>query len=106
MGKHSAPEVAVLTGGGGGSGGHLGVTNLTPPTATQVVHPWKSTVRSAFQFIIGLAALIPFIATSLPPVAAIGVVVGVAATITRIMAVPQVNDFLLLHVPWLAADKT
>ena len=75
------------------------------PDATQELHPWKTTVRTAFQLIVGLAAILPFIADDLGATApwAVGVV-GVAAAVTRVMALPQVEDFLEDHFPWLAAQ--
>lgn len=79
---------------------------LTPASATQVQHPWKATVRTVFQFLVALAALAPFVAGALPPVAAVGTFLAGAAVVTRVMAMPQVNEFLLRFVPWLAADKT
>ena len=74
-------------------------------TPTQVAHPWRATVRTVVQVTVALAALLPFIieavglSTSLPIVAG---VLAVAAAITRVAALPQVEDFLSRFVPWLA----
>ena len=74
------------------------------PTTTQETHPWKATIRTAFQMLVGLAAIVPIlvedVAASTPYVAAI---VAVAAAITRIMAHPAVESFLEDHLPWLSA---
>lgn len=73
---------------------------------TQVQAPWTTTVRSAFQALVGLAAMFPFIVeASGVPEGAAWVVVGTAISgaVTRIMALPQVNDFLRRFIPWLAA---
>lgn len=76
---------------------------------SQVRHPWRATVRTAFALIVALAASwgliveaagidtgIPFIATSLT----------IAAAVTRIMALPAVDDLITRFLPFLAADDT
>lgn len=78
-------------------------------TPTQVRRPWRATVRSIFQFAIALATLLPFIAADVydnldqAPYSVVQVL-AVAATVTRVMALPQVEDFLQRHFPWLAAQ--
>ena len=82
------------------------------PEATQVAHPWKATLRTIVQVgiptVIALGIVIPQIidailagfGESLPPEATawfLGVAAAVTATagvITRIMALPLVNEFL------------
>lgn len=67
---------------------------------TQVAHPWRAAVRTAIQVIAGLAAAIPLIVPAiegdqpglLGPAGAVAV--GVAAAVTRVMAIPAVNDLL------------
>lgn len=77
---------------------------MTEPT--QVRHPLRATARTVFAFIVGLAALLPVVisaaglSTSLPWVAAALVVAG---AVTRIMAIPAVNDFLERFLPFLGA---
>ena len=78
------------------------------PQPTQVRRPWRATARTIFQAIVGLAVVLPFAvqATGVDPKAfpwLAGVLV-VAAGITRVMAVPQVNDWLGRFLPFLAAD--
>lgn len=78
---------------------------LAPGTPTQVAHPWRATIRTVIQAAIALAALAPFlidaigIDETLPIVAGI---LAVAAAITRVAALPQVDAFLERFVPWLA----
>lgn len=68
--------------------------------ATQTVHPWRATVRTALALVLPLLAGAPLIytaATGHDPAAAVGVagaVLAVAAGITRVMALPVVNDLL------------
>lgn len=74
--------------------------------ATQVRRPWRSTLRTAVQFLLGVAPLLPVIVgasgvdQSLPAVAA---ALALAAAITRIMSLPAVETFLQRYAPWLAA---
>lgn len=74
---------------------------------TQVRRPWRSTIRSAVQFGLALATLLPFIAAGVYQGDDYPVVVGqllvVASTATRVMALPQVENFLQHWAPWLAA---
>lgn len=73
---------------------------------TQTQHPWKATVRTAFQMLVGLAAILPLVLDDVAGAAPWAVaVVGVAATVTRVMAIPQVEDYLERHFPWLAASS-
>jgi len=78
---------------------------LAPGVPTQVAHPWRATIRTVIQAAIALAALAPFLIDAigldqtLPIVASI---LAVAAAITRIAALPQVNQFVERFVPWLA----
>ena len=77
-------------------------------TPTQVARPWRTTVRTVFQFVIALATLLPVLAAGVydgaETPAAVVHVLTVATTITRLMALPQVETFLRRWFPWLAAD--
>ncbi|WP_435744872.1 hypothetical protein [Nocardioides sp. SYSU DS0663] len=81
-------------------------------SATQVRRPWRATVRTVFQALVGLAALAPLIAggveeaTSydLDGVPFVVVALGAAAAVTRVMAIPEVEAFLRRFVPFLAAQ--
>ena len=75
---------------------------------TQVRRPWRATLRTVFQALVALAVMAPVLveATGLqadqwPWLAG---VLAVAAAITRIMALPQVEDFLARFIPFLAAQ--
>lgn len=78
-------------------------------TPTQVKHPVRATIRTVFQFVLALATLLPFIATGVysdadaAPVV-VGQVLTAAAVFTRVMALPQVEAFLYVWFPWLAAE--
>lgn len=78
-------------------------------TPTQVKRPWRATVRTVFQFVVALASLLPFVVAGVytdadAAPAVIGQVLAVAAAVTRVMAVPQVEDFLRRFAPFLAAE--
>lgn len=77
---------------------------MQPEQTTQSEHPWKATLRTVFQMLVGLAAIIPLVADDLGASAPWALaVVGVSAAITRVMALPAVEAFLEAHVPFLAA---
>lgn len=91
---------------GGPVGDQIGDSVVTV-TPTQVRRPWRSTARTTFQAIVALAAMFPIlVATSgLDPEALpwLAIPVAIAAALTRLMAVPQVEEFLRQFVPFLAA---
>lgn len=65
--------------------------------ATQVEFPWRTTVRTIIQAVIALAAAAPLLvaASGLDGGAAgVAVFVSVSAAVTRVMALPVVDDFL------------
>ncbi|WP_280378536.1 hypothetical protein [Nocardia wallacei] len=76
------------------------------PTASQVSHPWRATARTVLQLVVGLAVALPTLVglLDLPPSAGLTAALGVAAAITRVMAMPAVEAALRQWVPWLAAD--
>lgn len=78
-------------------------------TSTQSRHPARAVIRTVFAFVTSLALIVPVVVeatgldvNSFPWLAA---VVGVAALVTRVLAVPAVNEFLQRWVftSWLAA---
>jgi hypothetical protein len=81
---------------------------MTQPT--QVRRPWRTVVRSVFQGLVGAAAIAPFVyqaAAGEDPARAtglLGLALGIAAGLTRVMALPAVNAFLAKYVPFLAAE--
>lgn len=80
-------------------------------TPTQVRRPWRSTARTVFQALVGLAAIAPLIAAGveeatgydLDGVPFIVVALAAAAAVTRVMAVPGVEAWLRRFLPFLAA---
>ena len=69
--------------------------------------PWRATARTLFAALIGLASMwalvvealgldqgIPWVAASL----------AVTGAITRLMALPAVNNWLRQYIPWLAPE--
>lgn len=78
----------------------------TPTTQTQ--RPWRTVVRTVFQALIGLAALAPFVVDAAGlDTARLPWLLGflaVCAGITRVMALPQVEDWLGKYLRFLAAD--
>ena len=92
-------------------------------SATQAQYPWQAVIRTVVQ--VGIPAFLAF-AGLLPEIvlavvdqfgaqlpdgfrlwmlAVAAGVTGVAAVITRIMALPRAIDFARRYLPWLAPDK-
>ncbi|MFT4471689.1 hypothetical protein ACMX2H_17450 [Arthrobacter sulfonylureivorans] len=69
---------------------------------TQSSNPWRATLRTVIQWIVGLAAMAPVIYSAImqaDPAQATGaaaIALGITAAITRVMALPQVNAVLEL----------
>lgn len=76
-------------------------------TPTQTQHPWRATLRTLFAAIVAVAAAWGLIVEAagidqtIPVVAAS---LTFAAGITRVMALPAVNDLIARFLPWLAAE--
>lgn len=75
--------------------------------STQTRYPWRAVARTMFAFVVGLAATwaaivqaagvdetAPIVASSLT----------IAGGVTRVLALPQVDDLLRRFFPWLAAE--
>lgn len=81
-------------------------TNPTPRQVTQARHPWRAVTRTVFAGAVSLAAIWGLIIeaanvdSTAPVVAA---TLAVAGAITRILAVPGVEQWLRRFFPWLAA---
>lgn len=71
---------------------------------TQCAYPWRTTVRTIFQALVGLAALLTLITVDAGTPAAVATAVAVSATITRVMAIPAVDDWIARFVPFLASE--
>jgi hypothetical protein len=76
-----------------------------PTTPTQVKRPWRATFRTVFQGAVALAAILPLILSSagIAPVGLAGILVVASGAITRVMALPAVEEFLENYIPILAA---
>lgn len=79
------------------------------PVPTQVVHPWRATVRSVFQFAVALLTLLPLVAAGVyqdvdQAPAVVTQVLVVAGAVTKVMALPAVEDFLRQFIPFLSAE--
>lgn len=74
---------------------------------TQQEHPWRTTARTVFQGLIALSASWAIVVEAMnldPGLAWVSASLAVAAAITRVMAIPQVEQFFERFFPWLAAD--
>lgn len=77
-------------------------------TPTQVARPWRATTRTVFQALVALCAMWAVIveALGLPDWTWVTASLAVTAGVTRVMAIPQVEEFLRDFVPFLAANPT
>lgn len=79
---------------------------MTGSTATKA-DARRRTIRTMFQALLAGCALAPVIAQefNLPLTGGIvgGIIVG-AGIVSRVMAIPAVDDFLARFVPWLTKD--
>lgn len=76
---------------------------------TQARYPWRAVIRTVFAGIVGFAPLLPAIvgASGLDQTSGlIGASLAISGAVTRILAVPGVNDFLDRFFPFLAAAPT
>lgn len=76
--------------------------------ATQVRRPWRATVRTLFQAVIGFAAMWGIVVEALGLDTEwqwVSASLVATAALTRLMAVPQVEAWLLRFVPFLAAEQ-
>lgn len=76
--------------------------------STQTRHPWRATIRTAVAVIVALAAMLPLLVDASGLDETAGPVAGalaIAAAITRVMALPAVDDFLARFLPWLASER-
>lgn len=77
----------------------------TAVPATQVKHPWRATLRTLVAGAVGALPLLPELAVSahVDAVPAVAQVLALSAVATRVLAMPSVNAWLALYLPWLAA---
>jgi hypothetical protein len=82
------------------------VYDVNPMGTTQSRHPWRATARTVFAAGVALLTLLPVIAATagVDTVPAIAQVLVVAGAVTRVLALPDVERFMELYIPWLAAS--
>jgi hypothetical protein len=103
-----APETApaIVQSGASPTGAAFQATVTVSPT--QVRRPWRTVSRSVFQALVALAVLFPVLAAQTgldtEDVPWLAIPLAVAAFITRVMALPQVEVFLRRFLPFLAAS--
>ncbi|MEV4630938.1 hypothetical protein AB0J90_32200 [Micromonospora sp. NPDC049523] len=75
------------------------------PTTTQTRHPWRATARTILAALVGALSLVPTVAATagLDTVPAVAQLIVVAGVITRVLAVPGVDQWLRRFLPWLAS---
>ena len=74
---------------------------------TQGRHPWKATVRTIFQAVIGFVVMIPQIIEAANINEAtpwVATALAISGAVSRIMALDVVEEWLSRFLPWLAAD--
>ena len=75
--------------------------------SSQTRHPWRATARTVFALVVAVAAIWGLVIeaagidATLPVVAA---TIAVAGGITRVMALPGVNDLIGRFAPWLLPE--
>lgn len=76
-------------------------------TPTQVTHPWQATTRTVFAVLVALVSLIPVAAAAggIDTVPAVAQLIAVCGAVTRVLALPAVDDFLTRFLPFLAASR-
>lgn len=80
-------------------------------TSTQVQFSWRATLRTIIQTIVGFAPLAPVIYHAIyahDPAQATGfsaAALAITGAITRVMAIPAVDDFITKFLPWLAPQS-
>ncbi len=78
------------------------------PASTQTLHPWRTTLRTLLQALIGLVTMWALIVETLgldPSLPWVATSLTVTAGMTRLMAIPVVDNWLETYLPWLASSK-
>ena len=79
---------------------------MTQPTPTQSKHPWRATARTGLAVVLGFIPILVEIIYGLDlDTTAIGAqVLTYTAAVTRVLAIPAVNEWLQRHLPDFAAQ--
>jgi predicted permease len=75
---------------------------------TQERKPWRATLRTIFQAAVGFASMWALIVETIgldPSWQWVSASLAVTGAVTRVMAVPAVNEFLARFLPFLAPDE-
>jgi hypothetical protein len=79
-------------------------------SATQTKHPWRATIRTLIQAGIAAAAATPLVYTAITQAdpgtsaGAAAAFLAVAGGMTRVAALPAVDQFIRRFMPYLAPD--
>jgi len=76
-----------------------------PAGPTQTQYPGRATLRTTAAAVIALLSLLPYILGAVHADETVwgAQALAVVATVTRVLANPDVNEWLLQYLPWLAA---
>lgn len=79
---------------------------VEPMLSTQSKHPVRASLRTTAAIVVALLPVLPEIVGKLgiATVPVVAVVLGIAAAVTRVLAIPAVEIVLRRFVPWLAAQ--
>lgn len=83
----------------------MAAENIRAGTPTQVMHPWRSTARSIVQAVIGFVSMWAVIVEAIgldPTLPWVAASLSVTGAVSRVMALPQVEEWLARWVPCLA----
>jgi hypothetical protein len=74
--------------------------------SSQTAYPWRATARTILQAFLAFCCIAPFIvdASGLERTGLVAAFLTLCGAVTRVMALPVVNDWLLRFVPFLAAE--
>lgn len=79
---------------------------MTAPS-TQSRHPWRATTRTVLAALVALLPILPTLADELGVAAIpwVGGMLGVAAAVTRVLAMPVVESWLRDHLRGLLSAE-
>ncbi|MEU7145401.1 hypothetical protein ABZ942_38560 [Nocardia sp. NPDC046473] len=86
---------------------HTEATNHTSRQRRAPIHPWQATARTVFAVLVALASLIPVVAVAdgLDTVPVVAQLIAVCGAVTRVLALPSVDEFRSQFLPFLAAGR-
>lgn len=79
----------------------------TKSTSTQTQYPWRATVRTVFAAVVAFSAMYPLIVATLgldANIEWVGTSILVTGYITKVMAMPKVDQFIRDYLPLLAPE--